>query len=188
MILRTLTPILSIIIAVLLVIFFVHPKYIEITAIQNEIDEYNTAIDRYNEFSATLDNKLAIKKGRSAYDNERLDQIVPETEDNAQLLVDLKSLAEQFNLLFGNISVAGKGDDLKSGAVSATAPEDFSGELTSQDISFEVIGTYEQIKAFITDLEKSLTLFEITSLSMDASKTIFQQASVTVRVYSLQSR
>ncbi len=189
MISRTLTPILSIIIAVLIFMFFVSPKYDKILTIRNDISEYTVTIQRYNDFVTKLKEKLSIKTNRSAVDNENLDRLVANDIDDTQLLVDLKALAEKHLLLFGNISVKKKGESLASSISNASSNPPAStasnGELVSADIKFSVIGSYNDLLTFISELESSLTLYEVVGLSYSVTDSPFQQFDMTVRTYAL---
>lgn len=182
---RTLTPIFSIIIAIIVFVAFVRPQYAEITGIKVEIQEYTNAIDKYNQFSTKLTDKLSIKTNMPAYKNERLDRLVPETIDDAQLLVDIKEIAKRHNLLFGNIQVENGDAELVRKTDGSGATPEVGDDLKKVDISFETIGTYDQFKEFLTDLENSLTLFEVTKISFTTSDSVFQQFELTVRTYSL---
>lgn len=188
MMMRSLTPILSLIVSVVLFVFFVQPRYVEVQHIRAEIDKHIKAVATYNEFKNKLASKLDIKTSRTAAQNEQLDKLVPEKVDDTKLLVDLETLSQSHNLLFGNIDVSKSDIGLKqssnnSGNTGAVNLE--SNNLSTVDISFDVIGTYDQFKQFILDLERSNTLFEVVELSFDSSDTPYQQFSLTVRVYTL---
>jgi hypothetical protein len=187
MISRTLTPILSFVIALILFVFFVRPQYAEVKTIQADIDAHQKAIAQYTEFSNKLEAKIATKENRSALQNEQLDQLVPDDIDNAQILVDLEALAQRHNLLFGNTEVSSGDTELKRKSDPSAVEEDGDTLLTS-DISFGLIGTYDQFKLFLADLERSLTLFEVIAVTFDSSETVFQQFEVTVRVYALPKK
>lgn len=185
---RSLTPILSLVISVLLVAFFVMPQYTEIQSIQQEIDKHTDAIAKYDEFTSTLAKKLEIKTSRSAAQNEQLDKLVPESIDDTKLLVDLEALAQSHNLLFGNTEILKSDMELKHKKDAPDAVVEESDELDTVDISFDVLGTYDQFKQFILDVERSSTLFEVTKISFDSSNSPYQQISLTVRVYALPEK
>lgn len=186
MISRTLTPILSIIVAVMIAYFFILPKYETTQLVRAEIQEYETAVEKYNEFSNKLDEKLAIKTERPAIDNEHLDTLVPSEIDDTQLLVDLETLVTKQTMLFGNISIKGNTTIYQQGSEADTSSgQQISRQLVSLDISFDVIGSYEQFQLFLSELERSRTLYEVVSLSYTPSESAFQQFSLTVRVYAL---
>ena len=181
---RTLTPVLSIIIAVLLYLFFTQTQFAEISVIQKETEEYTSATEQYNTFNALLQQKLSIKKNQSVYDSERIETIIPVTLDSARLIVDLEKITQNNSLLFGNITV--KGDDSVAKRGPSNSEAEISAELDSVDVSFEVIGTYEQFKNFLRDLERSLTLFEVIDLKYSVTEdSPLQQFALTVRSYGL---
>lgn len=183
MILRTLTPFLSLVIAIILFIFVIQPQYIEIVSLNSEVNEYVSATEKYQQFTAKLEEKLATKGSRSALENERLDTLVLEEIDATQLLVDLEVLAKQRNLLFGNVEISAGDIDVKKISNDADAS---GGELTTVDLSFEIVGTYEQFKNFLSDVERSLTLFEVVKMELvSTEESLFQQFAITVRVYAL---
>lgn len=180
---RTTTPILSILIAVSLFIFFTHPEYLKTASIKEEISQYQDAKEKYAEFSDKLEGKLQKKALLGAGESEGLARLVPDTIDETRHLVDLEVMAERHNMLFGNTSVEGR--DFAPTSRGGGEASVVSGELTSVDISFEVVGTYAQFKSFLADLERSLTLFEVTQMSFDVVEGPFQQFALTVRTYAL---
>jgi hypothetical protein len=184
MILRSLSPILSVVVAVVLAVFFIKPTYDETLLIQKDIDSYRDAKMKYEEFTSNLQIKINEKEEHLG-DAEKLNALVPEDIDETQILVDLKFIAKERGLLFGNIKVTeGEGDTPETLNESGNQIED--DVLIAKDISFGIIGTYSQFKDFLKDLERSQTLFEIIALSFDSSEnSLFQQYTVTVRTYAL---
>ncbi len=185
---RTLVPILSILISGLLFLFFVQPQYEEITAVRDQVSAYKNASERYNEFSQKLDALLSTKSNRTLSENARLDLLSATTIDVPRLVVDLEAMAEKSNLLFGNITT--ESGDSELGSDNEAIPEDERGseQLITEEISFDVIGTYEQFKTFLQDVESSVVLMEIINIKFGASESVFQQFSVTVRTYALPSK
>lgn len=181
---RTLTPVLSIIIAVLLYLFFTQTQFAEIKALQKETEDYASASEQAGAFRALLQQKLSIKNNQSVYDSERLEKFIPGTLDSARILTDLQKITQNSNLLFGNIKV--KGGDTVVSTDTNTNESEVTEELDIMDVSFEVIGTYEQFKNFLRDLERSLTLFEVIDLKYSVTEdSPFQQFAMTVRSYGL---
>ena len=58
MILRSLSPILSVVVAVVLAVFFIKPTYDETLLIQKDIDSYRDAKMKYEEFTSNLQIKI----------------------------------------------------------------------------------------------------------------------------------
>lgn len=183
MILRTLTPVLSLVVAVVLFVFFVKPTYSETVTIKEDTQMYKDTLDKYNEFSTNLESKMSeVKKYES--ETSRLNTLIASTLDETKALIDLKEIAANNGVLFGNIEVAEIGSEAQQFDENGNPIE--GKKLASQDISFEVLCTYDQLKSFTKDLEDSLNLYEITAMSFDTVEdSVFFQVSFTVRIYAL---
>ncbi len=181
---RTLTPISSILIAILLFVFFIQPEYEKTSRIQEEIRAYQEASRNYESFLNLIEHKFNTKNTQAAFNSERLDTLVPATIDDARILVDLERIAKSKGMLFGNVGVEKEAGDPFSG--DTESEKENREELYATDISFEVIGTYEQFKSMLSEIETSLTLFEVTQIAFNVTEGLFQQFAITVRVYSLE--
>jgi Tfp pilus assembly protein PilO len=184
MIFRTLSPFLSIIVAVVLFVYFIKPTYNETLTLREDTVEYRDAVSKYKEFADDREKKLS-DKSKHADKDEKLNSLLPEETDSTKLLIDLKSLATRNALLFGNVAVV-EADESEEGLSDDENQEVTAPVLVGTDISFDIVGTYDQFKSFLEDLEDSQTLFEVVGISFDTSKkTLFQQYSITVRTYAL---
>ncbi len=185
---RTITPIFSIILAILLYFFFISPIYAEIKEIRMETESFLMAAEDYDNFNKDSNKLLGLKSSQSPLTIERLNQLVPENIDSAHLIADLEAMAKKQNMLFGSISTETTGATLggsSSDSLDLNTQTPANEELQTTDISFELIGTYDQFQAFLTELESSLTLMEVTSIEFTASNGLFEQFGVTVRAYAL---
>ncbi len=183
---RTLTPILSILIAILLVLFVFEPQYTQMGKLQEQIKQYKEAKEQYSVFSDLLENKIRQKNGHSTLEKERLNHFVSDSLDDVRALVDLEALAKKHALLFGNISMSG--DSVKFKQENIQGEKVTQDPLKAQDISFEVIGTYTKFKDFLRDVESSLTIFEPVKITLSTSEGEFQQFGVTIRTYALSNK
>jgi Tfp pilus assembly protein PilO len=182
---RTITPILSILIALFVFFFFVQPRLDTIKVIRAETEKYDDAVNRATELNALLSNLLAQKNQITNFDQDRLSALVPSEVDEVKLLVDLNEIARSHNMLIGNIMVEQSGvnsfAEVQTGNADAVTIEDFA----YSDISFGLIGTYEQFKAMLQDMEQSLVLMEIVNLAFSSGRGTLQQFDITVRAYAL---
>jgi len=162
--------------------FYVMPLFEQVRVIQEETNEYREAIAQASEFNQKLNSLITARNNMSAAELERMDAFLGENRDETELLVDLEAIAQGSGMFFGNVGVEQQPDEnFSMGAdgrdLDTIGPEDF----TETKISFQVIGTYEQFRRMLRDLERSLVLFEVQNISY---KPIFtpslQQFSVTV--------
>lgn len=180
---RTLTPIFCIVIAIAIFFFFTQPMFAEIQAVQNETSEYREAVENARLFNQTLQELVNARNSFSASELDRLESLIPASVDDIRLLVDLEALAEEHEMLIGNITVNNSSNSGQSqgGTGQATSLE----ELAYVDISFGLIGDYEQFRALLADLEKSLYRLEVMSIAFSAGDEDLQQYDLTVRSYAL---
>jgi hypothetical protein len=184
---RTITPIFSIIISIVIFFSFSKPMFVEIESLQNETTKFEEAAARASELNTELSSKLDMKRSYPAEALERLEVLVPDTINEIKILNDLNERAKAHNLLFGNVSLS-KADPAmmreEEAPIEAARVITYDNLLTS-DITFSLIGSYDQFKAFLTDLEQSLLMIEVTNLEFTAGEGILQQYEVTARVFAL---
>jgi len=188
-------PTISIIAGLLIIFFFVRPMYAQIGQLQEEADQYEETVQKVQEFNALLDSFLAKRNAILVRDLERLETFVPHGEiDEVGALVDLEALASAHGLIFRNVKVGviGESDntDELDDASGQIEPEVVSqgfdaSEFLTQDIDFSVIGTYNQFRSFLEDLEESLVLMDLTKISFTVSEGELTQYDMTVRLFAI---
>lgn len=183
---RTLTPIVAILMAVVVYFYYIQPTMDEIQDIEGETDEYVEAVRNAEQFNTRLQTLVQKKNSFSAFEIERLNALVPDTVDEVKLLVDLKEVARAHGMLFGNISVSENEDTGGSGEISEGSTLDFERDFVYSDIQFGLIGTYEQFRGALAEIERSLVLLEVVNISFSASEGDLQQYKITARAYALK--
>jgi len=185
---RTITPLFSIIIALVVFFFYTKPMFAEIKQLQSESEQYEQAASRARELNNELMSKVQSLQSFGPENRERLDILVPQTIDEVRALVDLSERARTHNLLFGNTLVENSEEtqrEITQKPKSSTASALGYNDIASTDIGFSVIGTYQQFKDFMLDIERSLVTMEVTSITFNASAGELQQYEVTVRLFAL---
>lgn len=181
---RTITPIFSIILAILIFFLYTQPMFTEVKQVQGEADKYREAAQTAATRNEELNQKYAIVESHAVTDVERLNVLVPSVIDEIKILTDLGELARRHNMLFGNVSVTN--NDMEPLATVNEESEVVAfRDLVSTDLQFSLIGTYEQFKSFLADVESSLVLLEVNNIAFTAGEGLFQQYAVSVRVYAL---
>ncbi len=184
---RTITPIFSVVLAIAMYFFFTGDIFTEIKTIQAETTEYEVAVQKGIEYNQKLESLLATKRSFSPLDSERVATLVPTDLDEVRVLVDLEAMAQTHKMLLGNIEVE-NGEVILAGVEEGVSSTEVGmRDFASADISFGLIGTYDQFRALLADIEKSLVLMEITNIDFIATEGSLQQFDVTIRVYSLLS-
>lgn len=182
---KVLRPLISILVAVVVLFAFVRPMFADIQKKQSESTQYDEAIQEAANFNRLLDSLIARQNSFSAADIDHINAIVPDKIDEVQALVDIKALAEESGLVFGGIDL-----DLTKESTAETDGKntDAPVEAARRDINFSVRGNYEEFKSFLVALEQSLVLMEVTHISFEAGEGNIISYSVTVRLYGLPQR
>lgn len=183
---RTLTPIFSILIAIFVFFFVARPMFVEIKNVQDETEEYERAVVQAEALNQKLNALLAEKNQFSDLQKENLEIFLPSSINEVRILTDLKEMAVGHRMMLGNVQVSDEAtvineQNASGGMVSYS-------DLVSADISFALIGTYDQFKAMLRDIERSLVLMEVINVTFSASEGDLMQFDVAVRVYALPNQ
>jgi Tfp pilus assembly protein PilO len=188
---RLLTPILALIVALTLFFTFIQPTFEEYKSIDTEIGDYDQALDSAERLQQRVNELIAQKNEVAQSDLERLMVFLPNAVEEVDVVLILDDLASRHDLVLENISVkstragAGNSGGGSKEVAGKFAFEDDPKELKKEQVredgtvvrtptdsieatllSFGVTGEYKNFREFVSNLEKSLTLMDITSFSV----------------------
>src|SRR3989339_377344 len=123
-------------------------------------------------------NALTAEKGRIDLDSlSRLEKLLPDNVDNIKLVIDMNQIAQNHALVLKNIKLD---TDTKSDSDKLGVDNNKYGTV---GLSFSVNSSYDNFQNFLTDLERSLRLVEITELSVMGNDTGIYDFSVGLKTY-----
>lgn len=183
------TPLILIIISIGAFFGYIDPNYRgenlggekrSIMSLKAEDAEYQSAL---NNTSAIRMKRQALvdKQGQISPENlAKLEKLLPDNIDNIKLVIDMNEIAKNHSLTIKNIKLdtAVKTDSNKLGADNS--------KYGTVGLSFSVTSSYANFQNFLTDLEKSLRLVEITDLSVTGNDTGLYEFSVSLKTYWLK--
>lgn len=168
----------------------ISPTWDQIGNVQSEVERYDTAI---NDAKSLIDQRDALLDRLNALpqaDRDRLLKVLPDSVDNVRLALDIDAIASSLGVSLSQIDVAVSQDQAQSTDSSARGLGDTLSPTTEVydqvDISFTVEATYEDFKAFIVALEKSLRLVEITEISFTRTEGDLYTFDVTLTTFWLR--
>ncbi len=182
---RTITPIFSIIIALVIFFFYTQPQFELIKQVQGQTEDFEEAASKAKQLNDELSRKLSEKRNYPPEVLKRLDALVPTTIDEVRILNDVSEIARKYNMLFGNIDVANNEVEQTAETAEGKGTSVSYDSIASAEIEFSLIGTYEQFKSFLADLEQSLVMLEVTNINFTTGEGSLQQYSITARVFAL---
>ncbi|MCI0619679.1 type 4a pilus biogenesis protein PilO [Candidatus Wolfebacteria bacterium] len=177
---RLITPIILILAATALYIWYINPTYADVRTLRTEEAQYDAALTRSQELIAVRDALLTTYNAFPTRELERLQRMLPDHVDNVRLILDIDNIAAQYGMALQNISIgeaASRGGDIGAD----TSP---TGAIT---LSFTVRAPYDSFQNFLMDLEDSLRIVDVTELSFaTADETGLTGYTVTLRTYWLK--
>jgi Tfp pilus assembly protein PilO len=172
-----LLPALAMIGAVALGFMYVSPAYSKaIPSIHEAMARKDSALEKAGEFEKRRNDLQEKRAAASTEDITRIEEFLPDSVDNIQLILDLTALASRSSVQLTKIEVA------RQAAASVTEGS-LSGHI---DVNLEIAGTYTAFSGFIKAIEESARLIDVTALRIVASDTGVYTYNLTLRIYWLR--
>ncbi len=148
-------------------IFFLYtqPTYDAVKQSSAQISQYDEALSKAAELQQLKQSLLSKYNTFNPSDIERLQKLLPDHVDNVRLILDVDSVAGRHSMAIQNVVVSSS----QSAKTSQTAIGTVSSSRQKYDsltIKFTTQGTYESFRAFLEDMQRSLRIADLTSLTM----------------------
>ena len=183
---KNLFALVCIILAVLLYPFFVSPLWGEISKLQDQKAQIAKGQKDVDNFIKRHDELKTVVDTFPEEDIDRLSQILPESVNVIGTIVDIENIVRENGfILKGSVGVDDKekvkGPNQESDTASQAAYD-------TTTFTINVVGPYSSLEPLLENLAKSLTLFDITSLSFATSDTSVYDFNISLRTYSLHKK
>ncbi len=149
-------------------IFFLYTEstYNTVQTLQAQIDQYNSALDKAAQLQQLKQTLLAKYNAFNPNDIARLQTMLPDSVNNVGLILDLNNLASQYGLPLENVDVSAAGTSSTSGQTPIGAIGASNQRYESLTLKFQTIGTYDNFLQFLTQLQSSLRVLDLVSLTI----------------------
>ncbi len=184
-----LLPFLLILLAVGIFFGYLNPTYTgPVAALTTEIKGYDSALAAADEFNQK-ESKLAAQKSAIPSDAlARLQEYLPDSIDNVQLILDLNSLAARAGVQLGNFEVDGQNTGTPApgfASVSQNLPLQSGSSIDLYQASMSGSGSYSAFRSFLNAAENSLQPLDLVELNLKDSPTGIYTYQMTFRFYAL---
>lgn len=148
-------------------IFFMYtkPTYDAVKSTSMQIAQYDAALSKAAELQQLKQTLLSKYNTFNPADLEKLGKLLPDHVDNVRLILDIDSLAGKNAMAIQNVVVSSsqsaKSSQTAIGTVSASKQK-----YDSLTIRFTTQGTYDNFRTFLDDMQKSLRIVDLVSLSI----------------------
>lgn len=174
-----LLPLFAFIVALLTFFLYVDPTYTgEIGAKQLAIASDNQALAAATAYTTKENELISAEKQIDPDALARLTKFLPDSANNIGLIIDINALAAKDGITLSGINVAQP--------TAATTPDPSSPAYSSVDMTLSALGSYSAFHTFLSSIEKSARLLDITKLSVSGSDTGVYTYDMSLRLYWLQ--
>jgi hypothetical protein len=162
---KSYSSIIFILVAIGIFFTIIDPQYKEVQALRETKQENDVLLERAKDLRRKRQELTDKYNAISTADRERLNKVLPETVDNVRLILDIDNIARRSGITVRNISI--------SGDINEENREDRVIDRTGRNygtigLSFSFSTSYSTMKRFMSELEDSLRIVDITDFSVSA--------------------
>lgn len=185
---KSLTPIIFIIVSIAIFFTYTDPTYKEVKALNVKYAQYQDVLNKSEELLKQRKNLQDKYTSFAEDDISKLKKLLPDTVDNVRLIIDIDEIAKrkEFNLLIKNVRL----DDSKA---SKAGVKDSANTITSGDskygtipMGFSVSADYDTFLGFLEALESSLRIVDVTNISLKQGANNVYSFDVSLKTYWLK--
>ncbi len=168
----------SLLIALSLGLFvaFTNPTYQEIKTLKANSASYDAALTNSQKLQEQRDALSAKYHTLPQEDLDRLSKLLPDNADNIRLIINIQQMAQTYGMSISSIkfdsdaSAGASGSTDKLAAASSSALQGAQKDYGTFNLEFSTTGSYDSFLKFLKDLEGSLRITDIQSISFNADQ------------------
>lgn len=151
-------------------IFFMYtqPAYDTVQTLNAQVSQYDEALQKATELQQIKQSLLSRYNTFDPANIDRLQKLLPDHVDNVRLILDIDSLAGKHGMALQNVAVSAaqssQGQSTAVGTVGSAKQK-----YDSLTLKFTTQGSYNTFREFLSDLESSLRIVDLVSLTLARS-------------------
>jgi len=153
--------------AIMLFVLYVRPTYDAINTSRTQVSTYDEALAKTREIQELKSSLLSRYNLFASTNLERLQKMLPDHVDNVRLVLDMDGIASKYNIRIQNVTVQESSilaDENEGTVLNGGATQ--NKPYRSLPLQFEVLATYDEFVLLMRDLESSLRIVDLVSLSV----------------------
>lgn len=176
---KQITPLILVLVSLAIFSMFIAPRYRAAQEQKGVITTLNEALNNSKKVQAVRDSLLSSYNSIADADLSRLRKVLPDHVDNVRLVLEVDRIASRNNMILQNVSTR---SNVRS--KSALGPDDSPfGRIR---ISFSIVGRYESLVNFLSELEQSLRVVDVMALSFVRGEGDFYKYDIELDTYWLK--
>ncbi|MEX2013974.1 MAG: hypothetical protein WD896_01310 [Parcubacteria group bacterium] len=176
------TAIVLLLLSVGLFYTFTHGQYQEVKELQALSSEYSNVLQSVSGIVELRDRLLATYETFPKEEVERINKVLPDNVDTVRLALDLDGMAARHGVSINSVQASfGSGDS----SDLIVLPDD-SRTYERATISFSFISNYQNFTRLLSDIERSLRIMDIKSITFQTTESSLYNYQMVVETYWLK--
>ncbi len=166
---------------------YTNTAYEKVRVLQKEESAYNDALGNSKKLQSVRDDLVKKYNTLPKESLDRLQKLLPDNVDNIRLIIEIEQLASGHGMSVTGVNYDA-GDDKDEKKDQFATNQQLSGaknNIGSYDLEFTIEGKYEQFQEFLTDLEKSLRIVDVSSITF-SSLTVNEKKPSDLYTYTVK--
>lgn len=176
------TAIVLLLLSVGLFYTFTNGQYRDVRGLHTLASEYRSVLQNVSRIVELRDNLLITYETLPRSEIERVNKVLPDNIDTVRLALDLDGMASRYGISIKNIhtTIGAAGEESL-----ITLPES-AGPYEKATVSFGFISNYANFVRLLADIEKSLRVMDVKSISFQTSESGLYDHQISVETYWLK--
>lgn len=177
---KLLLPIIFILVSIGIFVGFVNPQYQNIKLRDVEQQKIQEANKKAAQLRAVRERLTEDRNQISEVDIQKLKKLLPDGVENVGLIIDINNIAAKYGVNIKNTRI-NEGSSSRGDVLGPDATK-----YGSISLAFTITTSYDNFLAFLRDLEKSMRLVDVTSVSFVSNKDDKYDFNITLQTYWLK--
>lgn len=161
---------------------FTMSQYGDAQTLAAQASEYRNVIDNVSRIAEARDNLLNSYQSISQSEKDRLAKILPDNVDTVAVARDLDTIASRYGISIKSVQIEDP-SVVEPGAI--VLPENAL-PYDRAFVSFSFVSNYTNFSKFLADLEKSLRIMDVKTVSFQTGETALYEHKIVVQTYWLK--
>lgn len=176
------TAFILILISIGLFYVFIMPQYNEGLALRDNQTKYQNILENVSALETKRDELLVKYQNIPKQRIDELFKVLPDNVDTVSLAINLDSIASHYGISIKSIQTI-KDNQNNSSTIVVGAPTPTYGSVT---FTFSFITTYSNFRKFMSDIEKSLRITDVQSITFQSTSNGLYEYQVSIKTYWLK--
>lgn len=175
------TAIILLLLSVGLFYAFTNAQYQDVKKLHTLASEYQNILQNASAIIELRNRLLVTYEAFPRAEIDRMNKVLPDNIDTVRLALDLDGLASRYGISIKNIQATTGA----SAEANLIVLPDYAGAYQKATVSFGFVSNYKNFIRLLADIEKSLRIMDIKSLSFETSESGLYDYQISVETYWL---